>query len=65
MKIGRFNAGVECGQRWWRIHSWSLRRWDYKTRKYIYKFDMFRKLRFNGFVIGFAIGPLMFWKEDK
>lgn len=49
--------GVECGQRWWRLSSW--RRWSFFEKKYWWDVKP-RKFKDGS---GFAIGPIMFWKE--
>lgn len=54
MQLGKYGAGIECGQRvYWR-RSWrrtkSMNR--LRFRKWNYKFGR-----------GFAFGPIMFWKR--
>lgn len=47
----RYGAGVECGQRWWRPSSWARHP------------STDNLLRFRRFPGGFAVGPLMFWRN--
>ena len=49
-KKGQHHLGVECGQRWWRWHSW----FNYRTGKFL----GFRPLERGG-----AFGPIMYWRD--
>lgn len=68
MKLFRYRIGKECGGKWfpgtgygyW--DGWAYWLFDQKTKVNL----KFRKLinRRNGRVDGWAIGPLMVWKES-
>lgn len=59
IKLGRVRIAQECGQRWYRPRSWRM----FSTSRIsgARYFTFFRRL-YGG---GFAVGPIMFWKEDK
>ena len=79
IKVGKFEAGVECGQRWWSFNSWfpierhptkmerrrSLDGSYYDARVWRRrKWPKFRTFRSPAAGIeGFAVGPLMFWRS--
>ena len=65
----KIKIGVECGQRWWRFSSWFPRRkHPTKVRKTPSgTFAVWRR-RFAGFRRwndGFAVGPIMVWREPR
>ncbi|UDL15845.1 hypothetical protein QEH42_gp054 [Microbacterium phage Pumpernickel] len=63
--------GIECGQSLWRLRSWSPRRFNWKTRKWEYRWVGKRSglIRWwdagNHGEPGVAVGPIMVWKTDN
>lgn len=66
--MSKIKMGVECGQRWYRFSSWfpytkTKRGW--RRRFAGTRWLGHREVRYGPIVKrdGFAIGPLMFWKD--